>query len=201
MNPNEVVTQYYFNKAKINPPIPQASISENASVLAYGDGAFSMINPLLRGLDSKFANVTKRTCERTGLTIQELKYYSLEAAKLIKAGLKKASPYIGYVFRGTSDYLSLEDVLQLRIGYVFKEKAFTSSSTSQVIANGFSNNQVLLKINSKTGANIGYNLGRSQEKEILFTSNTEFKVNDVEVLEKSKLSGKVRKVIVHLEEL
>ena len=106
-------------------------------------------------------------------------------ANLIKEALKRAPNYKGKTFRGIAG-LSDEAYKSIINKKEIAFDAFTSTSKSRGIASGFAfrkKNNILFKIESKTGADIEQLAKFANEKEVLFNKGSRFTVDKITKLD------------------
>lgn len=126
--------------------------------------------------------------------------YTLRIAKLLNEALEFFPNYEGVVYRtirkedwsefGTWETLAARLEKEYRIGLIFRTRRFLSTSKSTV----WLRYPVRYQIISKTGKNIE-GIGREREEEVLFKTETEFKVTNFVRDERQKY------VMIYLEEI
>lgn len=110
--------------------------------------------------------------------------------RLIESGLSQLPSFKGTVFRGTN--LTPEQLAKYKKDEIVTESAFTSTST--VAGDAFPGNTQFV-INSKNGREISILSEYPNEKEVLFKSNTKFKVLTVD------FDKKANTTVIYLDEI
>ena len=122
--------------------------------------------------------------------------------------LESAPKYTGEVYRGIyfpdMNRIDFEDLKQeFKIGNIFTDKGFMSTSYDKKVAASFTNpdladnTRVLFQIQSKNGVMIDKLSKFEDEKEVLFNRNSKFEV----ISQTSKEKNNVRNLIITLKEL
>lgn len=142
------------------PPHPE----EIVALKAYSGATYYEVNGMLRGT--------------ADFTDKQRKRYT-EEAEFTSAALSALPSYNGMVYRGAN--LSQDIIDKYKVGEVFTEKAFTSTSSKESVTDSFvapedAKRTVKYNIQSKKGKSIKEFSQVPEEEEILFDSNTSFKV-------------------------
>lgn len=158
------------------------SVEEIAAVRMYTTSDFGDTNKFLRG------TTTEDNKER-----QE---YIQSLVKLTNSVLNKSPKYTGEVYRGA--YLDSRLAKSYQVGQIVEEKSFTSSTTDKSIAETFAvtdfsatnddddskpsvpKTSIIYSIKSKSGVNIRDISKTPKEEEVLFKTNTKFRVSAIE---------------------
>jgi len=149
------------------------SAIELGALEIYSDGNYSTINPVLRG--DKLSGFM-RFLGKFGIGPQ---VSMAGVTKLASSGLNKLPDYKDKnVYRQIS--LSGEQIAQYEPGKVITEHAFTSTSkTREGAASRMGNTEFVIR--SKKGKDVEAFSRHPEEKEVLFTPGTQFKVLDQQV--------------------
>ena len=131
------------------------SVAEELSIIWYCGSGYGSLNGALRSTDPA--------------VIEKFKPFK----DTLNEALKKLSPYGGYTVRGSNLPKSIRD--QHTVGNIVKYSAFTSTSLTR----GFGSSDMFV-IKSKTGHYVGSYSGAYHENEVLFASDTKFKILSVD---------------------
>lgn len=147
-----------------NNHLPELTLYEKAIIYKYTNDGFEEINELLRNFKGNKNNVFGRFLNRSLSKLPNFEGLVYRAAQLSKLELDRY-------------------VIAFKDNSIIKEFTFVSTSKSRLIAMAYRGN-VVFRISSRTGKDIEKiskfgEYGFSNEKEVLFRSNRNFKVLEV----------------------
>lgn len=188
------VREYKYAAEQVKGKPPGYPSAEEVAALRHYTSTigYKEINMTLRGQDAALEEWRgKQSWWNDKRSSAQVKKEALADVKMTRSALNKLPKYEGYAYRG--GFFPDEMIDQLKVGKVFKDKGFTSTTRNRNTA--YPGNYAM-RIKSKTGRDITAHEKFSND-EILFQPSTRFKV-----LSKRAVSRSGRKTwLLEMEEI